>query len=163
MIVGVDISTHRIDLAWLENDKPQRWHQELGKGATIDRIRRIHVQWPAVVHPFGVAIAPGASMTDVCIEEPWGRGKALAPLHQVLGIVTRQAPSWARVAHVSSGDLRKAIGAKNTKVDAHTKLQYHLSGGIVGVNPIGDWDEHELDSLVACIAWTRILGQQGAA
>lgn len=158
MIVGVDISTHRIDTAWLDADgRPQRWHQDLGKGATIDRLRRIRVDWPGYTNHDGSAEDPH----EIVIEEPWGRGKALAPLHQVLGIVTRQAPSWARVAHVSSGDLRRAIGAANTKASAHERIK----NGCVELPTMWNatWDEHSLDALVACIAWQRILGQQDAA
>lgn len=160
MIVGVDVSSRRIDLAWLENGRPCRWHQELAKGHLIDRLRSIRVEWPS--RPFlysDMACTqvkqPGFDTTEVAIEYPFGRGNAIAALMATTGIITRQAPPWARVAWPSAGELRAAIGAKNTKSSAHTELCALMAeyGGWL----IDDWDEHELDALTACIGWTRIL------
>lgn len=161
MIVGVDLSTFRIDLAWLDaQGRPQRWHQDLGtsKEDAIDRMRRIAIRWPSSTTLDGTVIA--SDVTEVCVEWPWGRGKALPPLMAVTGIVTRQAPSWARVSWAKCGDLRRAIGAKDTKEWAHWT--------ICGIYPrIGlhedAWNEHELDALVTCVGWTRILERQETA
>lgn len=156
-IVGVDLSTYRIDLAWLdEHGRPQRWHQELGgpKVDTIDRLRAIEIRWPT-----SCALPHGADVTEVCIEWPWGRGKALPPLMAVTGIVTRQAPRWARVSWAKCQDLRAAIGAKNTKVAAVTAL-LHMDD--LNIDELDQWDEHELDALVTCVGWTRILEGQEA-
>lgn len=149
-VVGIDVSSKRIDLAWLdEQGRPQRWHQLLGKGDLIDRLRTIHIQWPDDV-------------TEVCIEYPFTpqRG-AIAALMATVGVITHQAPSYCRVAWVKTADLRDAIGcAKNTKEDAHRTL-------IRGCDPALAWLRHwtpdELDALVACLGWATILGQQDAA
>lgn len=153
MIVGVDVSSRRIDLAWLENGKPQRWHQELAKGHLIDRLRSIRIQWPDVWS------YPENALTDVAIEYPFGRGNAIAALMATVGVITRQAPPWARVAWPSAGELRAAIGARNTKESAHAAIEQLMGRHWLhdAYSAVYDWDEHELDALVACIGWTRIL------
>ncbi len=99
-IVGIDISSHRVDLAWLENGKPHRWHQELGKGVLIDRLREIRVRWPVVEIPHPTFPIPLLEeVREIAIEMPFGQSrKSGAALMAVCGIVTRQAPPWARVA-----------------------------------------------------------------
>jgi hypothetical protein len=166
MIVGIDVSSRRIDLAYLDaQGRPQRWHQELGdprKVHLIDRLRSIHIQWPAQGYhalPEGGFAADGEDVTDVAIEYPFGRGNAIAALMATTGIITRQAPPWARVAWPSSGELRAAIGARNTKQAAHEALLPLLLPHYLDTS----WDEHELDALTACIGWTKILEAQDTA
>ena len=150
-IVGVDISTTQIHTAWIDGTgSPRRWHCTLGKPTTPiqDRVRNIHMQWPPTV-------------TEICIEYPFGRSRTgLASMMAVVGAVTKSAPSYCRVAWISSGDLRQAIGAANTKASAHGRIGWLYPGSL---NGCFDWDEHELDALVACIGWTRILAAQDAA
>lgn len=172
MIVGVDVSSRRIDLAWLENGKPCRWHQELAKGHLIDRLRSIDIQWPRgsitidYGEPHGTITSEashGWDVTDVAIEYPFGRGNAIAALMATTGVITRQAPPWARVAWPSAGELRAAIGAKNNKAHAHATLCRVYQPAIPNAHELlADWDEHELDALVACLGWTAILEQQDA-
>lgn len=178
-IVGIDVSSRRVDLAWLEDGHPQRWHQELGDSKThlIDRLRTIRIQWPdwipeTITRPYDGAVfpssrvdwAPGHGMTDIAIEYPYAPQRtAIAALMATVGIITRQAPTWARVAWPSSGELRAAIGARNNKQDAHTRLWNAYPWTLGDFREIRDgWDEHELDALVACIGWTRILAAQDA-
>lgn len=174
MIVGVDVSSRAIHLAWLENGKPQRWHQELAKGHLIDRLRSIDIRWPRdretlmpgtedgphIIMKRGLFDPVQSDVTDVAIEYPFGRGNAIAALMSTVGVITRQAPPWARVAWPSSQELRAAIGAKNTKDEAHRRLIYLA---VERGWKLVEWDEHELDALTACIGWTRILEQQDAA
>jgi hypothetical protein len=165
MIVGVDVSSKRIDLAWIHppDGSPMRWHQDLTvKGRNnelIDRLRRIRIQWPAWGN-----WKPGDDVTDVVIEYPFApQRRSIAALGAVVGIVTRQAPPWARVAWPSAGELRQAIGAKNTKASAHEAIRDLLRDGSNHADQIPGWDEHELDALVACIGWTKILEANEAA
>jgi hypothetical protein len=159
MIVGVDVSSRRIDWAWIEDGKPQRAHLELGTAKThlIDRVREAHwITWPQ-----------GADWdtTDVAIEMPFGQSrKSVSALMATVGAVTASVPGWARVAWPSSGELRAAIGAKNTKQSAHEMVS-EVAGlhYYVGTETNWYWNEHELDALTACIGWTRILAQQDAA
>lgn len=149
MIVGVDVSSRRIDLAWIEDGKPQRWHQELSGGrhddSLIDRLRRIRVQWPY-------------DLTHVAIEYPWARGDGIPALWSTMGVVTRQVPVGIEVGWPEPRELRAAIGAKNTKVDAKRAL--FLIGLAQAWNDLPRYDEHELDALVACLGWTAILAAQ---
>lgn len=145
-VVGVDLSTLRVNTAWMSGTGPKRWHCDLGKGHIIDRVRRVHMVWPATV-------------TEIAIEYPFGRSRLGAgSLMAVVGAITKSTPSYARVAWPSSGDLRAALGARNTKDDAVRALHEH-------VNPrdLPGWDEHELDALVTCLGWTLILNSQDAA
>lgn len=155
MIVGVDVSSRRVDLAWLEDGRPQRWHQELGGPKThlIDRLRSIHVQWPDVWS------YPENALTDIAIEMPFGQSrKSVGALMATVGVVTKQAPYWARVAWPSSGELRGAIGcARNTKLDAMLRIHELYPETWDTAHP---YDEHERDALVACLGWTRILEAQ---
>lgn len=154
MIVGVDVSSRRIDLAWVEDGRPCRWHQELGGPKThlIDRLRSIHMLWPD----------GGQGITDVAIEMPFGQSRSsVGALMAVVGIITLQAPYWARVAWPSSGELRAAIGAPNRKYDAGLRIQTLCN--LPHPSDPNAWDEHELDALTACIGWTRILEQQDAS
>lgn len=82
---------------------------------------------------------------------------AISALMAVAGIVTHQAPAWARVAWPSAGELRAAIGAKNTKDDAHICIRCEYGYAV------WQWDEHELDALTACVGWGRILASQDDA
>jgi hypothetical protein len=167
VIVGVDISTFAIHTAWIEDGRPRRWHQIIGdrklrakkQEDVIDAARRVRVQWPNDIFPN----YPGAGhgVTDIAIEYPFGRSKdTCTTLGAILGIVTRQAPPWARVAWPSSGELRAAIGAKNTKLAAHWAVGEIM---LVAGDGLTGWDEHELDALVACVGWTRVLQAQDAA
>ena len=162
MIVGVDISSRRVDLSWLDQGKPQRWHVELGGPKThlIDRVRACRIPWHDVLWD--------GEVTDIAIEYPFGRSRAgVAALMAVAGVVTHSAPTWARVAWPSAGELRAAIGAKNNKQAAHDALleicAWNDHDTRLGWNAVADWNEHELDALVACIGWTRILAAQDAA
>lgn len=175
MIVGVDVSSRRIDLAWLEDGKPRRWHQELGGPKThlIDRLRSIRIQWPN-----DIFIVPGAGhgVTDIAIEYPFAVQKpAVAALMATVGVITRQAPPWARVAWPSAGELRAAIGARNTKAAAHEAIYDLFPGPSVDYDKLGyvsrignlgqlaGWTPDELDALVACLGWSAILAAQDAA
>lgn len=157
MIVGVDVSSRRIDLAWLENGKPQRWHQNLSGGkhddSLIDRLRRIRIQWPYEVD-------------HVAIEYPWARGDGIPALWSTMGVVTRQVPTGIEVGWPEPRELRAAIGCKANKKDAaHLRIRYEFrdrSDGTARGTFLDNWDEHELDALVACIGWTRILESQDA-
>lgn len=153
-VVGVDISSRRVDLAWLENGKPQRWHVNLGGPSVhlIDRVRACHLGWPDY----------GRSVTDIAVEYPFGRGATtLIALGAVLGAITRQAPTWARVAWPSAGELRQAIGAPNHKYEAGLRIQ--TLHNLPHPSDPDAWNEHELDALVACSGWTAILATQDAA
>ena len=152
MIVGVDVSSHQINLAWLENGKPQRWHQELGDAKTpvIDRVRKARIRWHDALAPL--------EPDEICIEYPYSVNRQTnATLMAVVGAVTASAPRWARVAWPSSGELRAAIGAKNRKVDAHAALELNYGFDLAG------FDEHECDALVAAVGWAAILQAQDAA
>lgn len=144
-IVGVDVSSKQVNLAWMEHGRPQRWHQKLGKGVLIDRLRAIHIQWPQDV-------------AEVCIEYPFTpqRG-AIAALMATVGVITHQAPSYCRVSWVKTADLRDAINAKNTKEHAHSRIKARFAYPPGGVH---DWSPDDLDALVACIGWGRILAAQ---
>lgn len=168
-VVGVDISSRRIDLAWLDEDGyPMRWHQQLDpKAHLIDRLRQIRIEWPRWTGDPG---SNGSDTSEIAIEYPYGRSRAtVAALCAVAGIVTRQAPPWARVAWPSAQEVRAAIGARNNKTDAHQRIKQIYPGGCTilnGTTVIGngtfEWDEHELDALVTCIGWTKILSAQDA-
>ena len=153
MIVGVDVSSHRIDLAWLENGKPQRCRQELEGKQLIDRVRKVHVPWYTLL---------GDDCTEIAVEYPFGRSRAgVAALMAVVGAITASSPPWARVAWPSSGELRAAINAPNRKYDAHIRIQ--TLHNLPHPSDPNAWNEHELDALTACTGWTRILQQQDAA
>ena len=109
----------------------------------------------------------GSSITDIAIEMPFTPQRtAIAALMATVGVITRQAPTWARVAWPSSGELRTAIGAKNTKDSAHAALRRQFELRSVQINDpkqpwgLAGWDEHELDALVACLGWQKILEAQ---
>lgn len=156
MIVGVDVSSKRIDLAWISSrGTPQRWHQLLHAEHVIDRVKLIAPPWSAI------EAQERDSITEVAIEYPFSNNrKTLAHLMAIVGAITRSAPMQARVAWPSSGELRAAIGAKNTKADAHDKLRRQMLVAYSSRSYIDEWDEHELDALVACIGWTRVLEAQ---
>ena len=154
MIVGVDISTTAIHTAWIDGTgAPRRWHCTLGKPTTPiqDRVRAVHMQWPPTV-------------TEICVEYPFGRSRTgLASMMAVVGAVTKSAPSYCRVAWISSGDLRRAIGSKNNKEAAHDAIRDLMRDGSNYSDQIPGWSEHELDALVAAVGWAAILEAQDAA
>lgn len=165
MVVGVDVSSRRIDLAWLDNGVPKRWHQDLGNGHLIDRLREIRIKWPTstgYLGPHGEmgCDSPGGfDITEVAIEYPFAAQRvAIAALMATVGVITKQAPTWARVAWPSSNELRKAIGAKNTKASAHDALLE--AAWVMDWTEVPDYDEHEKDALVAALGWANILSAQ---
>lgn len=145
MVVGFDISTRRLDWAWLNPHAPtvpcHRFH-ELGKGDIIDRTRNV------------VNLGLPHLMTEACLEYPYSINRQTnASLMAVLGALTNRIDRMSRVAWMTSGDLRAAIGARNNKADAHERIR--------DLHPLASsWDEHALDALVACQAWTTILDLQ---
>lgn len=166
-VVGVDLSSYRIDLAWVNDDGPERWHQVLAKPRptahkdyvpVLERIRAIEVPWMAIRYdrmdrgPWGAL--PGTDVTDLVIEYPFGNhASSIAPLMAVVGALTKDAPRWMAVHWPAAQKLRKAIGAKNTKDDAVKKLRElpWLE------DYFEDWDEHELDALVAAVGGRAII------
>lgn len=148
-VVGIDISTTYVHTAWLENGKPMRWHCHLGKprDPIQDRVRAVRMQWPT-------------SVAEIAIEYPYGPNReGLMSMMAVIGAVTKSAPTYCRVAWISSQDLRKAIGASNTKESAHLAL----AGYPEFFEACAYWTPDELDALTACIGWTNILAAQDAA
>lgn len=142
-VVGFDISTRRLDWAWVnEYGVPCCHVHDLGKGDIVDRIRRV------------CNLGLPHSMVEAAIEYPYSVNRQTnASLMAAVGALTCRIDSMARVAWVSSGDLRAAIGANNSKPSAHERIRDLHSG-------IGDWDEHSLDALVAAAGWTAILALQ---
>lgn len=150
MIVGVDVSTFAVHTAWLENGSPRRWHCELGtkNDHVIDRIRSVHMIWPA-------------SVEEIVIEYPYSVSRETnAHLMAVVGAITKSAPSYCRVTWESSLRLRQAIGAKNTKKDAASALVWAAPPLMKRAADLVFWSDHEIDALVACIGWGNILTQQ---
>jgi hypothetical protein len=156
MVVGVDVSSYRVDLAWLDYHpdlwdgqrlKPERCHFILGtsKDHLIDRVRNVRIVWPLDV-------------TEVAIEYPPPRNYATtAALMAVIGAITKSVPTMARVAWPSVREVRDAIESPYGKADSHERLDEIAR--MKGWN-IDEWDEHERDALIACVAWEIILNQQ---
>lgn len=142
MVVGFDISTRRLDWAWLEQSVPMHRFHELGKNDIIDRVRNV------------VNLGLPHEMTEACLEYPYSINRQTnASLMAVLGALTNRIDRMSRVAWMSAGDLRAAIGASNSKPAAHERIR--------DIHPLASgWDEHALDALVACQAWTTILDLQ---
>lgn len=146
-VVGVDLSTFRVNTAWVMRGCACRWHVDLGtnKVRLIDRVRAVRMQWPLDV-------------TEVVIEMPYGPNRQTdKSLMAVVGAITRSVPKQARVSWISSGDLRKSLGAKNSKESA-----FYVLSKVWPAQQIEGWDEHEMDALVSCLGWTRILNDQEA-
>lgn len=152
MIVGFDISTRRIDWAWISSVHgcPMCEHRDLGSGkaALIDRVQNVRY--------LGLPM----NVTEACIEYPYSVNRQTnASLMAVVGAVTARVPSGTRVSWVSSQDLRAAIGAVNTKEAAHDAIRRLYSPHV----RLDQWDEHELDALVAMRGWENILNAQETA
>lgn len=149
-VVGVDISSRLVNLAWMSPaGRPQRWSQDLGRGDLIDRLQRIHIEWPE-------------SPSEICVEYPYTpQRNAIAALMATVGVVTHQAPRYARVSWVKTADLRAALGCKNTKAAAYEAIQAMTFG--VWTHALMGWSADDIDALVACLGWQRILAKQDAA
>lgn len=157
MIVGFDISTTRIDWAWISqiDGRPKYNTLHLGKPNTplIDRIRNIR----------GLGLP--LDVTDAVIEQPFSINRnSNSSLMAVVGALTCRLDRSITVAWVSPGDLRAAVGAKNTKASAQDVVHRLICPQYPGQAPdrcrLEGWSEHSLDALVACLGWTRILDQQ---
>lgn len=162
-IVGCDVSSYRVDLAWVNRDgRPAFWHQELAGGKhdneLIDRIRRIRIEWPGGSNAY---VEEGWDVTHIAIEYPYARGNGIPALWTTVGVITRQAPRWAEVGWPEPRAIRAALGIKDKKTLVKDAL-YYLPQWPVGV-PTGllERDEHELDALATCIGWTLILRANG--
>lgn len=143
MIVGFDISTRRIDWAWLNDDEPHRHYHDLAGPHVIDRVRCVR----------SLGLPP--DMTEACIEYPYSVNRQTnASLMAIVGALTTRIYPEVRVAWVTSLDLRAACAAAaNTKTAAHER--------ILDLHPLArGWDEHALDALVTCQGWTTILSLQ---
>lgn len=147
MIVGFDISTKRIDWAWISkvHGCPMCENRDLGSGELIDRVQRIRY--------LGLPM----EVTDAVIEYPYSVNRQTnASLMAVVGALTNRMPTGTRVAWVASADLRTAIGCANTKAAAHERIRQLYSPHV----RLDQWDEHELDALVAMRGWENILNAQ---
>jgi Holliday junction resolvasome RuvABC endonuclease subunit len=105
-VLGIDLSSHAIDLVLLdETTNHATWHfVDLGAGTALDRLRRI----PAVM--------PKQSWYDdiylAAIEAPYGRGHTgtLAKLSRVFGAIAATLPQALEVWEVTPGQWRKTLG-----------------------------------------------------
>lgn len=151
MVVGFDISTTRLDWAWIM--------PALGPTTAAYPMHRFHLLGPAssdIVARVQNVVNLGLpyEMTEAVIEYPYSVNRQTnASLMAVLGALTTRVDRAARTAWVSSNDLRAAIGAANSKASAHARILELYPG-------VSQWNEHALDALVACHGWTTILGLQ---
>lgn len=150
--IGIDLSSFRIDYAWLDDiTHPVTITQNLGKPGTRieDRLRNIDF-----LEGIREIWATKREISSVIIEKPFGSINIISPLMAVVGAVTAGIPKEVPVHWVGVSQLRKAIGAKNTKEDAWVKL-----ADVTNLDFTGDWEEHELDALVCAVAGAILIEQ----
>lgn len=151
-VIGFDFSTYRIDWAWQHGSELHRRRLELGVSkSAIDRVQLIR----------GLTIP--LDTEEACLEMPWGPNQSTTrKLMAVMGAITCRLPLDVRVSWIEPADLRRAIGAKNTKESAHERLHEMFPEADLGGKQRWSrpWDEHELDALVAATGWTAILDDQ---
>lgn len=151
-VIGFDFSTYRIDWAWQDGENFRRRRLELGVSKSVlDRIQLCR------------NLTIPLDTEEACIEMPWGVGVSTTRvLSAVVGAITSHLPLDVRVSWVNPGDLRRAIGAKDTKEAAHARVREMFPRyDFGGTEPWSRrWDEHELDALVAALGWTAILDGQ---
>jgi hypothetical protein len=150
-VIGFDFSTYRIDWAWENAAGLHRRRLELGVSKShIDRIQLVR----------GLTIP--LDTEEACLEMPWGPNqKTTRSLMAVMGAITCRMPLDVRVSWIDPSDLRRAIGAGNSKDAAHDRLrELYPQHDLDGAKWSRRWDEHELDALVAAVGWTAILDGQ---
>jgi hypothetical protein len=149
--IGIDLSSFRLDYAWLDDRQhPVVVTQKLGnpRMKIQDRLREIDF-----LEATREIWATKREHSSVIIEKPMGRISIVSPLMAVVGAITAGIPKEVPVHWVGVSQLRSAIGAKNSKLDAYraisdlTELDY------------SDWDEHEKDALVAAIGGALLIEQ----
>lgn len=170
-ILGLDISSFALHGCLLVDGQPPVLRMEtLGKPTDpiIERLRRVHMAtWNLTVTP--VHDMPFRTRPHwVVIEEAFGKNRnADRALNRTIGAIIASVPSESQIAIVSTGDWRRAIGAKNTKLDGHAAVASVLLEEHPSMYPWPDLqlklDEHQLDSCGIALAWQRILEQQVAA
>lgn len=149
--IGIDLSSFRIDYAWLDDkDHPVVHHQMLGniRMPIQDRIREIDF-----LDGVREIWSTQRNCSSVIIEKPMGSVNIVSPLMAVVGAITAGIPKDVPVHWLRCNQLRAGIGAKNTKESAWESL-----GQLIPLDP--EWDEHQKDALV-CAVGGAILIEQG--
>jgi hypothetical protein len=162
-ILGLDISSFQLNGALLIDDQPPILRCErLGnpKDNAIERLRGLSAALrPILRHP-----VDHEWIDWVVIEDSFGRGRFPGKaLDRVTGGIVALAPSRIQVAIISTGDWRKALGAKNTKADGHRAVFARIAAQKGVGERIESYDEHELDACGIAYAWGVILAGQVSA
>ena len=149
-IVGVDISTKRIDVAILAP-----------RAAPVFGTYELDPD-----HTYLDAAFAGAKMLAheadiVVIEAPYGPNrKTQTALDYVIGAFRSRIPANAAVQFLSASQWRAALGAKNTKADGHRAVRELMRDDSIGIDQVAGRDEHELDALGVALAWRKLTERQ---
>lgn len=147
--IGIDLSSFRIDYAWLDDRKhPVVVSQLLGKpkDKIQDRLRNIDF-----LEATREIWSTKREHSSVIIEKPFGGINIVSPLMAVVGAITAGIPKDIPVHWVGVSQLRSAIGAKNSKESAWEQIALLTDSTYL------DWDEHEKDALVAAIGGALLI------
>jgi hypothetical protein len=162
-ILGLDISSFQLNGCLLIDDQPPILRVERLGGAKdplIERVRRVR----AAINRFTYLSAPARPPEWIVIEDSFGAHRVTdRALHKTTGAIISSCPRASQVALISSGDWRKALGAKNTKADGHRAVFARIAHQKGVGERIESYDEHELDACGIAYAWAFILAGQVAS
>lgn len=164
IIVGLDISSQRIDACTLREDGPPLLaHLYLGrKSAKLnDRLRAI----PDAINRLtrvgeGLLDYTGGHYEQpdwIAIEEVYRNPS----LHRAIGAIIASCPPACKVKVVTPWEWRQALGCpKDTKAAGHTAVERTMNVDINTRWENGEHDEHEIDALGVALGARKILERQ---
>lgn len=161
LILGIDVSSFRIDGALLQSDGFSVHHEILGKpkNSLVDRVRNVHHalgQMMPIDNYFNTIVPEW-----IVIEDAYGMsGRARKALDLTVGALVTSCPAQSGVKLLKASEWRSYLGSKNTKIDGHDHVIGRLANRYPAqVSDAVSMDEHELDALGVALGWEAKLNQ----
>jgi len=162
IVVGIDLSTKRIDLAAIPLDPDDTRYplcETLYAGTDFTSIFRVGEPIRSAIRWFEYRLL--RDTTTLAVEKPAGR-HVHPSLHELHGIIRASIPTRIQTTSLYPVEWRQAIGLtgrdKNNKAAGNRR--------VIELYPACDaWDEHQLDALGIAHAWRAIQWREteGAA
>lgn len=169
LVAGLDISTHRIDAAFISLDadheeKPFFRTVPIARAAGPERLRAAGEATREAfcrIIPEYAHLALTYDVATVCIEQPFGRNSAMLHLY---GAVCAAIPRHVHnIAELSAVEVRSTLNIK-LKRGENIKARC-ISEALDWSHSRGWWgalDEHEADALLTALAWRTRLERYAA-
>lgn len=166
-ILGIDVSSYRLDGGLITSENFQVAHRILGKAETgknkrpaleqlVERVGKVQFALEDIIGE----LAGYCRVDWIVIEDAYGiSGRARKALDLTVGAVIAAVPGCTKVKLLKASEWRSYMGAKNTKLAGHGQVKQWLFDGGFLFDGECSLDEHELDALGVALGWAAKLKQ----